>query len=414
MRVLFVHQNFPGQYRHLAASLAGEHEVVGLGDASNLRGKPPLPGVRRVGYDLADADRGAAPWRPLRPLDAALRRAVVVARAAEELKAKGFVPDVICVHPGWGEGILLRDLWPEARTIGYFEFFYRSSGSDVGFDPEFSRAGSDASLIVRGRNAALLLGMAACDAGVAPTNWQHRQLPAAFQARCDVIHDGIDCDAVRPNPAAEIRLKRERLRLTRHDEVVTYAVRNLEPYRGFHVFMRALPELLRRRPGAHVLIVGGTETSYSPRPAGGRTWKDVLLAEVGAELDFSRIHFLGRLPYADYLRVLQVSSAHVYLTYPFVLSWSCLEAMAGGCPLVASRTPPVEEVIDHEEHGLLVDFFDREALLAAIERHLDRRDEAQAMGQRARQRVLQRYDLKTLCLPRQRRLVLGACGGDRA
>jgi glycosyltransferase involved in cell wall biosynthesis len=411
MRILFVHQNFPGQYRHLAASLAAEHEVVGLGDAANLRGRPPLAGVRRVGYDFATADRGAAPWRPLRPLDAALRRAVVVARAAESLKSEGFVPDLVCVHPGWGEGILLRDVWPDARTIGYFEFFYRPSGSDVGFDPEFSRGGVDVSLIVRGRNAALLLGMAACDAGVSPTHWQHRQLPDAFQRRCEVIHDGIDCTAVRPDPAAAIRLKRERLRLTRADEVVTYAVRNLEPYRGFHVFMRALPELLRRRPRAHVLIVGGNETSYSPRPAGARTWKATLMAEVGARLDISRIHFLGRLPHADYLRVLQVSSAHVYLTYPFVLSWSCLEAMAAACPIVASRTPPVEEVIDDGQHGLLVDFFDQEALLAAIERQLDRRDEARAMGERARQRVLERFDLTTVCLPQQRRLLLDACNG---
>jgi glycosyltransferase involved in cell wall biosynthesis len=414
MRILFVHQNFPGQYRHLAASLAAGHEVVGLGDAANLRGKPPLPGVRRVGYDLTDADKGAAPWRPLRPLDAALRRAAVVARAAEDLRTKGFVPDVICVHPGWGEGILLRDVFPDARTIGYFEFFYRPSGSDVGFDPEFSRGGFDSSLIVRGRNAALLLGMAACDAGVSPTRWQHRQLPEAFRPRCEVIHDGIDCAAVRPDPAAAIRLKREGLRLTRADEVITYAVRNLEPYRGFHVFMRALPELLRRRPHAHVLIVGGNETSYSPRPAGARTWKATLMAEVGAGLDLSRIHFLGRLPHGDYLRVLQVSSAHVYLTYPFVLSWSCLEAMAAGCPIVGSRTPPVEEVIDHEQHGRLVDFFDREALLAAIERHLDRRDEARAMGERARQRVLERYDLTTVCLPRQRKLLLDAANGEGA
>ncbi len=397
MRILFVHQNFPGQYRHLAASLAAEHEVVGLGDAANLRGKPPLAGVRRVGYDFAAADKGAAPWRPLRPLDAALRRAVVVARAAEGLKSEGFVPDVVCVHPGWGEGILLRDVWPDARTIGYFEFFYRPSGSDVGFDPEFSRGGVDASLIVRGRNvivrgrnAALLLGMAACDAGVSPTHWQHRQLPDAFQRRCEVIHDGIDCTAVRPDPAAAIRLKRERLRLTRADEVVTYAVRNLEPYRGFHVFMRALPELLRRRPRAHVLIVGGNETSYSPRPAGARTWKATLMAEVGARLDI------------------------VYLTYPFVLSWSCLEAMAAACPIVASRTPPVEEVIDDGQQGLLVDFFDQEALLATIGRQLDRRDEARAMGERARLRVLERYDLTTVCLPRQRRLLLDACNGRGA
>ena len=408
MRLLFVHQNFPGQYRHLAASLAGGHEVVALGDAARLRGRPALPGVRRVGYDLATADKGAVPWRPLRPLDAALRRAAVVAGAAGRLKAQGFVPDTICVHPGWGEGILLRDVWPEARTLGYFEFFYRPSGSDVGFDPEIARAGDDTALVVRGRNAALLLGMATCDRGVAPTRWQQEQLPAMFRERCEVVHDGIDCGEVRPDAGAQIVLKRQGLRLTRADEVVTYAVRNLEPYRGFHVFMRALPALLQRRPRAHVVIVGGTEVSYSPRPSGARTWKDKLLAEVGHRLDVSRIHFLGHLSHADYLRVLQVSSAHVYLTYPFVLSWSCLEAMAVGCPIVASRTPPVREVIDHGEQGLLVDFFAQEQLLDAIDRQLDQRDAALQMGERARQRVLERYDLHSVCLPRQRELVLNA------
>jgi len=285
MRFLFVHQNFPGQYRHLAASLAGEHEVVALGDAARLSGRPALPGVRRVGYDLAAAEKGTVPWRPLRPLDAALRRAAVVAGAASRLKAKGFVPDVICVHPGWGEGILLRDVWPDARMLGYFEFFYRLSGSDVGFDPEVSRSSENAALMVRGRNAALLLGMEECDSGVAPTRWQRRQLPPMFRERCEVIHDGIDCGEVRPDPGAQIVLKRQGLRLTRANEVVTYAVRNLEPYRGFHVFMRALPALLQRRPRVHVVIVGGTEVSYSPRPSGARTGKEKLLAEVGPKLD---------------------------------------------------------------------------------------------------------------------------------
>jgi len=407
MRFLFVHQNFPGQYRHLAGSLVPEHEVMALGEAANLRRQSAIAGVRRVGYTLTDADKGAAPWRPLRPLDAALRRGAVVARAAERLKAQGFVPEAICVHPGWGEAIFLCDVWPDAKTIGYFEFFYQPSGSDVGFDPEISRADFDTTMRVRARNAHLLLGMAACDRGVAPTRWQHRQLPEIFRDRCDVIHDGIDCRIARPDPAATIVLKRQGLRLTRADEVITYVARNLEPYRGFHVFMRALPALLARRPRAHVVIVGGEEVSYSPKPPGARTWKEKLLAEVGGKLDFSRIHFLGSLPYVDYLRVLQVSAAHVYLSYPFVLSWSCLEAMAVGCPMVGSRTPPVEEVIEHGEQGLLVDFFSQSELLEAIDRQLDERDAARAMGERARQRVLERFELHDVCLPQQQALVLG-------
>jgi len=260
--------------------------------------------------------------------------------------------------------------------------------------------------------------MAACDRGVAPIRWQHQQLPEIFRDRCDVIHEGIACRRAQPEPAAEIVLTRQGLRLTRADEVITYAARSMDPHRGFHVFMRVLPELLKRRPRAQVVIVGDDRVSYSRKPPGGRTWKQTPMAEVGSRLDVARIHFLGDLPDADYRRALQVSSAHAYPTYRFVVSWSCLEAMAVGCPVVAARTPPVQSVIDHGKRGLLFDFFSRSERIEAIERQLDQRQAALEMGRRARQRVVERFDPHTRCPPLQRALVLGTkasavCWGGR-
>ena len=169
--------------------------------------------------------------------------------------------------------------------------------------------------------------------------------------------------------------------------------------------MRALPAILQQRPNAQVLIVGRDEVSYGSMPKNGKNWREVMLAEVGSQLPLERVHFLGGLPYADYLRLLQVSSCHVYLTYPFVLSWSCLEAMAAECVLVASSTPPVKEVIEHGKNGLLFDFFDTAALTRQVVAVLGNRPAFKHLGQQARQDVINRYDLQTRCLPELLKLV---------
>ncbi len=393
MRFLFVHQNFPGQYRQLALHLARQgHEVAAIGERPNvLRQRALVPGIQLLGYELP---AGAA----------ALERARAVAGAAMALRDAGFRPDAICAHLGWGEAIFLKDVFPDAKLISYCEFFYRARGSDVGFDPEFP-ARTDSALQLRVRNAPFLMGLDASDRGVAPTRWQRRQFPAQYAAQISVIHDGIDTDAVTPDGAARCVVPGSGVALSAADEVVTYVARNLEPYRGFHSFMRAIPEIQRRRPRARIVVVGGDEVSYSPRLPPGETYRARMEKELGDAIDPARVFMPGRIPYADYLALLRISSAHVYLTYPFVLSWSMLEAMAAGAVVVGSRTAPVEEVITHGENGLLADFFSPRDIAAQVERALDDAQGAQALRERARRTVVERFDLKRVCLPQQLRLL---------
>ena len=387
MRLLFVHQNFPGQYRHLAAHYAKQpgHEVVAIGEKRNVR---PFPGVRIFSYENEPEKTSSFE----NPVLQAIKRGRTLAAGAAQLRRAGFRPDVIFAHIGWGEALFLKDVFPEARVLLYCEFFYRARGADLGFDPEFP-ASPEKVLRVRVMNAPLLMSLDASDAGVAPTRWQQRQFPAPYASRLNVIHDGIDTDLVCPSDSAA------------DEELVTYVARNLEPYRGFHSFMRAIPEIQRRRPNARIVIVGGDEVSYSPRLPAGETYRARLLRELEGRIDPGKVHFTGKLPYADYLRLLHRSAVHVYLTYPFVLSWSLLEAMAAGCLVVGSRTPPVQEVIEDGKNGLLVDFFSAEAIAERVDYALSNREELQVLKTNARRTVRERYDLKRICLPAQARLV---------
>lgn len=394
LRVLFVHQNFPGQFGHLAGALAkGGHEVVGLG--IHVR---PVAGVRCVRYTVTPP---AAPTgvHAARDFETKVVRGLACAQAMAALHGQGFVPDVIVAHPGWGEALFCKDIWPAARLLVFAEFYYGADGTDHGFDPEFARPGPEALWRLRLKNTALLHALQAADGGYAPTRWQHSRIPQPYRDRFEVAFDGVDTAAAAPDPTARVVLKRAQVQLAVGDEVVTFVNRNLEPYRGFHVFMRALPALLRLRPRAHVLIVGGDEVSYGAPPPGGGTWRERLLAEVGAQLPPGRVHFLGKLPYRDYLRVLQVSACHVYLTYPFVLSWSCVEALSAGCVVVGSRTAPVQEVIEHGVNGLLTDFFDAQALAEQVSEVLARPADFLPLRHEARRRAVADYDLASRCLP---------------
>ena len=389
MRYLFVHQNFPGQYRHLAAHYARHgHEVFAIGERTNLGRTPRIPGVKLYGYDMPP---GAAPEGFGAPVQRAIERGRCVAAGAAQLRRQGLRPDVVFTHIGWGEALFLKDIFPEARVLLYCEFFYRSRGADLGFDPEFP-ATPEKLLRVRVMNAPLLMSLAASDAGIAPTGWQQRQFPAIYRRGITVVHEGIDTDVVAP--AGE-----------RDPDLITYVARNLEPYRGFHSFMRAIPEIQRRRPKARIVIVGGDEVSYSPRLPPGQTYRQRLLADLGDRIDLARVEFRGRVPYADYLALLRRSAVHVYLTYPFVLSWSLLEAMSAGCLVIGSRTPPVEEVMRDGENGMLVDFFSPAAIAERVDYALGHQSELAPLRERARQTVVARYDLRRICLPAHLKLV---------
>lgn len=402
-KFLFIHQNFPGQFVHVATALVRlGHEVVALG----IHGRD-LPGVRSLRYEVKAPTRSSE-VQEARDFETKVIRGLACAQAMEQLKSSGFTPDVVVAHPGWGEALFCKDVWPAARLIMFAEFFYSAQGADYNFDPEFAREGLADRARLRLKNTVHLHALHAADAGYTPTQWQWSQLPAEYRAKMRVIFDGIDTDLVAPQPQAFVHLKRDKLRLSASDEVITFVNRNLEPYRGFHVFMRALPEILRQRPHAHCLIVGKDQVSYGSLPTTGGTWRQVMLAEVGARLPMERVHFLGGLSYADYLRVIQISRCHVYLTYPFVLSWSCLEAMSAGRVVVASDTAPVREVIEHGVNGLLFNFFDVAALARQVVDVLDAPAAYQDMGGRARQSVVDKYDLQTRCLPSQIDLISGS------
>lgn len=417
MRVLFIHQNLPGQFRHLIAALSADpaNEVWGIcGDEAATRAKALYPRLKLLSYAMAPTEGlgGLHPW--LAGVDAQVRRGQTVARALGQMKDRGLAFDVIVAHPGWGEALFVKDVFPSTPLLTYFEFFYSAAGADVGFDPEFPAAPDDAQRL-RVRNAMHLSALNACDAGFAPTHWQRAQFPPEYRSRIAVVHEGVATDAIRPDAAARFEWQGRVFKAG--EPIVTYVARNLEPYRGFHVFMRALPALLAREPRAQVLVVGGDEVSYGAPSSHAGGWRGALLEELeksGTPIDASRVHFTGKLPHAEYMKVLQVSAAHVYLTVPFVLSWSMLEAMCAGCVVIASRTEPVTEVLVDGENGRLVDFFDREALVAALVSALRDPTRGRALREAARATAVQRFDLRTRCLPEALALVRAVAAGAAA
>jgi len=397
---LFIHQNFPAQYRHVVRQLAakrGNRVYFITQPNDNL-----MSGVIKVTYPKDE--RGFINCHAYSvEIDRAIHNGSSVASVCRKLRDDGFRPDLIVGHSGWGETMFVKDVFHDAPLLANFEFYYHSQGVDVGFDPEFVSTFNDPARL-RVRNATNLLAFETADWGHSATAWQRSLYPPEMRPRISVLHEGVDTELATPKRGAAFKVPGMRRALTSRDQVVTYVARNLEPYRGFHVFMRALPQLLRRCPRAHVVIVGGDGVSYGAPPAPRTTYRDMMLEEVGTKIDLDRVHFMGMIDYQSYLTLLQVSSVHVYLTYPFVLSWSFIEAMASGCLMVGSATPPVLEVLRNGENGFTVDFFSPRALANRIEAVLEQPTLMKPIREAARRTALEHFDLKGVLLPRWNRL----------
>ncbi len=390
MKILFLHPNFPAQFRHLATVL-GQNKQNQVVYATN-RQEGQIDGVTKIIYEKSRAARPET-HHYVRPLENAVLEAQGVYRIAQKLKDQGFYPDVVYGHSGWGPTLFMKDIFPKATLICYFEWFYNAYGSDASFDPS-DPINADDEARIRIKNAPILLDLATCDRGLSPTNWQRSQFPQEFHSKIKVHHDGIDTNYFQPIPNAKLVLPRINLDLSEVDEIVTYVARGMEPYRGFPQFMETIALLQEKRPQCHVVIVGKNRVAYGKTLPDGKTYKEAMLEKF--PLDLNRVHFTDLLPYSEYLQVLQASIAHIYLTRPFVLSWSMLEALSTGCLIVASDTAPVTEVIKDGVNGLLVDFFSPQQICDRVCEALDNPDKMAAIRTKARETILESYDLAKL------------------
>lgn len=358
--VLFVHNNFPAQFADLARAVADRGlPVLAIGQNH----APGLQGVRIARYGLP---RGSTPgiYSLAVRAEADLIRARGALDAAMALKNEGWDPAVIVGHPGWGEMSFLAEVFPEARQIAFAEYYYHGRRSDVGFDSEWGELDLDSILRAESKNAVMSMSYARADAIVSPTAYQAGLLPPAFRERTRLIHEGVDIAAIRPGPPEPFTLDDGRV-LTPGTPVITHVNNAMEPMRGLHIVARALPRLLAEVPDAQVILIGDpSKKGYGASPPEGKTWQDVCFE--GVEYDPARVHFLGRVRHARMLAAMRLGVAHVYYTYPFVLSWSLSEAMASGCYVVGSDTAPVRDAVQDGVNGTLLPFFDHDALATTL------------------------------------------------
>ncbi len=373
MNFLFVHQNFPGQYLHIVRSLLednkrqeGTHQIVFMSEPNQNN----IPGVRKVTYAKPPKVSAATNY-DAREFDMAMRRAQAAYQGAQQLKALNFTPDIIIGHHGWGEMLNLCDVFPGVPIMGYFEFYYKIQGTDVNFDAEFPM-GVDRFGSVRSKNAINLLALDLGQHGQTPTHWQRSTYPGWAQPQIHLIEEGVDLEICKPDPTLRAKkFKAGKITVAPNQKLVTYVARNLEPYRGFHTMMRALPRILSERPDVVVSMVGGDEVSYGAPHDSNKPWREVLLKELEGKIDTSRVFFPGKVPYEQHLALLKRSDAHVYLSYPFVASWSLREAMACGCLIIGADTPTVEEFITNKKTGLTTPTTNADALAETVLKALE-------------------------------------------
>ena len=410
MKLLLLHQGFPGQFQHLIKVLQGRGDQ--LSAISLPRPKTQL--LKGINYHYYKVSRGnGSDTHPLAlETESKVLRGEAVAAVADQLRLKGYQPDLILGHPGWGETLFLGDIWPSVPQIHYVEFAYRAKGTDTDF-PDRHALEQTWQEKARGRmkNANVLLNLQAMAWGLTPTAFQHSTLPAWAQAKTSVIHDGINTSWACPDPTANLLLPDGR-RLSAADEVISFVNRTFEPYRGIHVFLEALPAVLRARPEAQVLLVGrdSHKVSYGTHRTDGRGWLTALREELGDSIDWSRVHPLGKVPHDTLRQIFRITRAHVYLSYPFVLSWSLLEAMSCGALVIGSATAPVQEVIEHGRNGLLVPFADAEQLAQQLIAALIQPEQFKPLRQAARTTVVDRYELQS-CIRRQLALIDAVASG---
>lgn len=387
MKILFLHRNFPAQFRHVAPELARDpkNEVVFITNNKTLN----LPNIKKIIYEpKREVPKDC--HRYLRFPEESIIHAQATAEAALMLREKGFIPDIIYGHT-WGQTMYMKDIFPESKLLCYFEWFYNSTGGDMGFDGRSLSVDELAKL--RTKNAHLLIDLYSCDEGICPTKFQYKQIPNEFKHKIKVLHDGVDTEYCIPDENAKFFIKDKNITLDRNNEILTYATRGMEAYRGFPEFMQAAEILLKKRPNLHILIAGDDRVCYGPKLL-NTTYKKLMLNKL--DLDMNRVHFVGSLPFSEYVKLLQVSTVHVYLTYPFVCSWSMLDAMSCGCLLVASNTEPVTEFVTDGENGLLFNFFDVQEQVKTIEYALNNKDKLSNLRFNARKTITDNYALKDL------------------
>jgi glycosyltransferase involved in cell wall biosynthesis len=397
MNILFIHQNYPGQYREIVPALAksGKHRIVFLTQRDSGYTKPTdhMVLVYKPKAKVAD---DANPYT--RYFEQCCITAAAAADGCREIKRKGFKPDIIVGHAGWGELLFVKEVWPDVPLVGCFEYYFIPKGGAVGHDPEFRERHDIAQLLIA-RNAVHHLNHLKCDIGHTATHWQRSVHPKLLQDKIHVLHEGIRTDLLIPDHTTPLTFTHPGATFTRDTELVTYLARNLEPVRGFHIMMRALPEIQKARPNAHIAVVGADQVSYGGKLAGGKTYRQHMTDELKDKVDWSRVHFLGNLSYRDYVTLMLLSRVHVYLTVPFVPSWSALEAMAMGKVIIASDVPPVREITADGRAAILNDFFDIPGLAAKVIDVLERPGHYADQGRVARDHVVKEYDFASRRFP---------------